>query len=52
MHDNSGYNDTGFWGFAVKPCLESEKRTLSALRALFDTGAPLAPLRQRRSNLL
>jgi hypothetical protein len=31
---------------------ESEKRTLSALRALFDTGAPPAPLRWRRSTLL
>ena len=27
----------------------SEKRTLSALRALFDTGTPPAPLRRRRS---
>jgi hypothetical protein len=31
---------------------EFEKRTLSALRALFDTGAPLAPLRRRRSTLI
>src|SRR5262252_6576339 len=30
--------------------MSSEKCTLSALRALFDTGAPLAPLRRRRSD--
>jgi hypothetical protein len=39
-------------GFAPRALKQSEKRTLSALRALFDFGAPLAPLRQRRFNLL
>jgi len=41
-----------FWNFADEIPTASEKRTLSALCALFDIGAPPAPLRCRRSTYL